>query len=311
MGPEYLSYSWRRLGDPAELASWTSLSFNGVDPTNSGFYQVIVANNNGAMTSRVSVLAVAPVTALSLALDAPQLTVTNNLPYRQWRVDVSGANAHDGVCAARPPEMGAWDSAPFSTVVTGPTNVSFWWRISAAAEAYLDIAVDGVVSHTISGETAWQKQSLALAAGEHTLTWTFRKNNAGSVGADAAWVDQFTFGDGNGSNNGVLLTNFTTGGDAIWYLQATNTHASGDAWQSGLIYGDQQTWLRAPVTGPGTLTFWWKASSEACCDPLEFYVDGTWQTNIAGDVAWQQVSLPLGSGVHHLEWRYSKNGFGT
>ena len=133
-GPEYFSYSWRRVGDPAELASWTSLSLSGVDPTNSGLYQVIVNNNN------------------------------------------NGA-------------------------VTGPTNVSFWWRLSAAAEACLDIAVDGVVSNTISGETAWQKQSLALEAGEHTLTWTFRKNNASSAGADAAWVDQFTFGTGNSSSN--------------------------------------------------------------------------------------------------------------
>lgn len=304
-GPEYLSYSWRRVGDPAELASWTSLSLSSVDPTNSGFYQVIVANNNGAVTSRVSVLAVAPVTALALAVDAPQLTVTNDLPYRQWRADVNGANAHDGVCAARTPEIGAWDSAPFSTVVTGPTNVSFWWRISAAAEAYLDIAVDGVVGNTISGETAWQKQSLDLPAGEHKLTWNFRKENAGNVGADAAWVDQFTFG-GDSSGGGVLITNFTTGGGADWYLQATHTHAGADAWQSGTIGTTQQTWLHAPVTGPGTLSFWWMVSSSGINDPLEFYVDGALQANIVGEVAWQQASFPLGSGEHQLEWRYSK-----
>ncbi len=309
-GPEPIAYSWHRVGDPAELGNSSSMAISSVDPTNSGLYQLILTNQNGAVTSRVSVLAVAPVTALALAVDAPQLTVTNDYAWNRWLVDVTGTNAHDRLCAARSPQIWDWNVAPFSTVVTGPTNVSFWWHISAAAEAYLDIAVDGVVSNSISGETAWRKQSLALESGEHTLTWTFRKQNAGSVGADAAWVDQFAFGDGS-SGNGVLLTNFTTGGGADWYLQATNTHASGDAWQSGLISDYQQTWLLAPVTGPGKLSFWWMVSSEACCDSLELYVDLLWQTNLAGQVAWQQVNLPLGPGEHLLEWRYSKDGSGS
>ena len=67
-----------------------------------------------------SVLAVSPVTALALAVDAPQLTVTNNYSWYPWTVDVTGTNTHDGLCAARSPQIWDWSAAPFSTVVAGP-----------------------------------------------------------------------------------------------------------------------------------------------------------------------------------------------
>ena len=102
-GPQPLTYSWRQVGSDAELSAYNNVSFDAVDPTNSGLYYFIVTNNNGAVTSRVSVLAVSPVTLLGLALDAPQQTLTNDWESNQWAPDVTGTNAHDGWCAARTP----------------------------------------------------------------------------------------------------------------------------------------------------------------------------------------------------------------
>ena len=305
-GPETLSYSWRRVGDAAELATWDSIWFEAVDPANTGFYYVIVANNNGAVTSRLSVLAVSPVTALGLALDAPQLVVTNNSDWPLWSPDVQGVNAHDEFCAARSPAF-QFGSSAFSTVVTGPTNVSFWWRISAASEVFLDVAVDGSVSNTISGETAWAQQPLVLSAGEHTLTWTFRKETYDVAGADAAWVDQIVLGDL--PSTGTEITNFAALGDAPeWYQQTTNTHDGVEAWQSGDISDDETNRLTANVTGPGTLTFWWQVDSEEGCDFLEFWLDGVPQAGISGQTNWHQLSYVLGTGSHTLEWLYDKDG---
>ncbi len=42
--------------------------------------------------------------------------------------------------------------------------------------------------------------------------------------------------------------------------------------------------------GPGTVTFWWKVSSEANYDWLSFYVDGVLQDRISGEVGWQQIT---------------------
>lgn len=308
-GPEQFFYSWRKVGDDAELENWNWISFDSADPTNTGFYYVIVSNNNGSVTSRVSVLAVAPVTALGLAVDAPQLAVTNESNGLGWAPDVNGTNAHDSLCAARSPEL-YFGSSAFSTVVTGPTNISFWWRISAAPQVFLDIAVDGGVSNTISGETTWQQQSLSVPAGEHTLTWTYRKETGDVAGANAAWVDQFTFGSTNSSGgNTNEITTFTTSGNIPhWYLQATNTHDGLSAWQSGAIAADETNRLNASVTGPGTLSFWWMVYSEENYDFLDFRLDGNLITNLSGAVAWQSNSFSLTAGSHSLEWSYRKDG---
>lgn len=311
-GPEPLAYSWRKVGDELEVGAWDWFSFDSADPTNTGLYRVIVTNNNGAVTSRVCVLAVSPATALGVAVDAPQLVVTNhNADWPQWTPDVSGTNAHDDRCAARSPEIPFWGSSAFSTAVTGPTNVSFWWRISAGAQTYLDVAVDGSVSNTISGETLWQQQTLVLPAGEHTLTWMYRKEDPGIAGQNAAWVDQFTLGGTiiNPGGNTNEITAFTTSGSTPhWYLQTTNTHDGVNAWQSGAIADNETNGLTATVAGPGTLTFWWQVDSEQESDFLEFWLDGAPQVSISGQTNWHQRTFVLGAGSHTLEWLYDKDG---
>ncbi len=312
-GPVPFSFTWKKLGSDRVLGAsdgvegFSSLNLANLTPADSGFYYVVVANNNGAITSRVSVLAVDPVTPLGLALDAPQLTVTNHPGSSEWTPDVNGTNAHDGICAARSPQTWFWSPAAFSTVVTGPTNVSFWWRISAAPQAFLDIAVDGAVSNTLSGEVPWQPQALSLPAGEHTLTWTFRKDDNFILGQDAAWVDQLAIG-----GNPNEITTFTTSGNTpYWYLQTTNTHDGAGAWQSGAIEHNQTNGLVANVTGPGTLTFWWQVESEADHDFLEFWLDGSPQASISGQTNWHQRTFVLGAGSHTLEWPYDKDASGS
>jgi uncharacterized delta-60 repeat protein len=196
-GPQQLSYIWQQNGADVQYdegaGNQDGYWIQRADPTNSGLYRVVVTNNNGAVTSIVCVVAVAPIDPVAIAIDAPQLVVSYSPSWNPWWPDVSPADTHDGLCAARAPSLGPWDSAAFSVTVPGPTNVSFWWRISADTTAYLDIAVDGSVANTLSGETAWQQQTLTLPVGDHTLTWTFRKEGADSVGADTAWVDEVFF----------------------------------------------------------------------------------------------------------------------
>lgn len=66
---------------------------------------------------------------------------------------------------------------------------------------------------------------------------------------------------------------WTCGGNADWFSQSAVTHDGVDAAQSGLIAHGQSTWVETTVTGPTTLSFYWKSSSESV-DRLEFYIDG-------------------------------------
>jgi Concanavalin A-like lectin/glucanases superfamily len=107
--------------------------------------------------------------------------------------------------------------------------------------------------------------------------------------------------------NATNLT-WTTSGDANWFGQTTNTHDNVSAAQSGAIGDNGQTWIETTVAGPGTLSFWWKVSSEGGYDFLEFLTDGNSQTNMSGDSGWQQQTYPIGAGSHTLRWNYFKDG---
>jgi YHS domain-containing protein len=99
-----------------------------------------------------------------------------------------------------------------------------------------------------------------------------------------------------------------TGGDAHWFGQTGVSHDGVDAAQSGDIGHDQNTYFQTTVTGSGTLTFWWRVSSESGYDYLRFFIDGVEQDAISGETAWTQQSYSIGSGSHTLKWEYMKDG---
>ena len=102
---------------------------------------------------------------------------------------------------------------------------------------------------------------------------------------------------------------FTTGGSKNWSSQTTIYYYDGDAAKSGSITHDQESWLQTTVQGAGTVSFFWKVSSEANYDELEFYIDGECQNRISDSEDWHKMTYEIsGSALHTLEWRYSKDG---
>src|SRR5579863_9988571 len=66
--------------------------------------------------------------------------------------------------------------------------------------------------------------------------------------------------------------------------------------------------MNTTVTGPGTLVFWWKASSYSNLSFGTFLVDGVAQPgSISGEAAWQPQSYFLPAGTHTLRWSYTNN----
>jgi RHS repeat-associated protein len=62
------------------------------------------------------------------------------------------------------------------------------------------------------------------------------------------------------------------------------------------------------VLWSGTVSFWWKVSSEQGYDKLRFYIDDAYQTQISGEQDWQQKTYEVtGSGSHTLKWKYVKD----
>ncbi len=186
----------------------------------------------------------------------------------------------------------------FSVAVSGTAPFSYQWQFGGA-----DLA-NGA---TVSGATTAQL-TLDTVQVDQTGAYSVRvSNTAGNVTSGAA---QLTV------TNAVLslaealdATNlvWTTGGNAVWLAQTNLTHDGEDATRSGMIEDNQQTWLETTVVGPGTLTFWWKVSSETNRDFLRFYAGGVEQTNISGDVDWEQQAFAIPAGSHVLWWVYVKD----
>ncbi len=107
----------------------------------------------------------------------------------------------------------------------------------------------------------------------------------------------------------VNATNCTwyTGGNTNWFAESTTTHDGELAAQSGAITDDQMTKMYTTVTGPATVSFWWKVSCESNYDFLAFTINGIQQTKITGEVDWQFQSHTLSNGAYILKWDYAKD----
>jgi uncharacterized repeat protein (TIGR02543 family) len=108
---------------------------------------------------------------------------------------------------------------------------------------------------------------------------------------------------------------FATGGDAKWRGQTAVSHDGADAARSGKIGDNQASWMQTAVTGPGTVSFWWKVSCEGAPDNphwydyMDFRVDGVRKARIKGSKGgWTKVTVEVaGGGRHVLRWTYRKD----
>ncbi|MSU58286.1 MAG: hypothetical protein EXS35_08915 [Pedosphaera sp.] len=233
VSPQPMSYQWRFNGTNIAGATRDTLTLTNLQFANSGAYQLVASNGYGVASSRAAKLVVA--ISLPEALDTTNVNwiSTNGLPWLGLP-DVT----HDGVDAARSGGISHGQESVLQTTVTGPGQLSFWWKVSSEPVFdVLEFKIDGVVQSVISGEQDWAQVSVTIPANAHTLQWRYAKDASNSGGADAGWVDQVvwtplppailsapisqTIGAGN---NLVLSVNATSIGPLTfqWKLNGTN-----------------------------------------------------------------------------------------
>ncbi len=140
---------------------------------------------------------------------------------------------------------------------------------------------------------------------------------AGGVESDPTAEVAVTF---SANSLGVALDapelNWTTDGDANWYPQENVYVEGGSGAQSGEITHNQQTNLRTTLSGPGTLTFQWKASTEedywgfGCWDLCDFQLNGVTQMSIGCEYGFVPETITIPAGETEINWRYSRDEYG-
>ena len=113
--------------------------------------------------------------------------------------------------------------------------------------------------------------------------------------------------------SGLTWTSSASSGSAVWQGQTSVSHDGVDAAKSGLVTqspGNPGTsTLQTTVTGPGTLTFWWKIS----CSPYDYgltcKVGEVAVASTNGAVDWEQKTIYVGNGSQVVQWVYSAINF--
>ena len=218
--------------------------------------------------------------------------------------------SHFGGSAARSGGIGYGGATRLATVVFGAGTLTFWWKVSSM-EDYdkLAVSVDGTEVANISGERGWALMRVPVrGAGLHTVVWSYRKYGSTPHGSDCGWVDQVAWMPLGAALGNTTLA-FDTDGDAAWFVQTEVFHSGGSAARSGAIGDDGKTHLTTTVPGPGTLSFWWKVSSEQGYDKLSVSVDDRVKATLSGEQGWVRQTLTITEDDSHtIAWTYGKDG---
>jgi hypothetical protein len=194
------------------------------------------------------------------------------------------------------------------TILTG-SIVTFTVTASGYSLSYQWFTGDsGDTSHPIAGATSNSFTTQELGTNEKY--WVRVKNGLVHADSQSATVTIVADLIAAAVNKECNLS-FTAGGNGPWFFQSATTYDGVSAAQSAAITHNQSSQMQTTVSGAGTLTFWWRVSSQASNDYLRFYIDDVEQTGrISGTTGtWAQKTFTVTSaGAHTFKWSYTKNG---
>jgi hypothetical protein len=117
-----------------------------------------------------------------------------NVSPKPWII--SGSNSIDGNLSARSGSIShnAASTLMIRTYFPEPDTLKFYYKVSSEPNYdYLQFNLNDDEILKKSGETAWEKQAIAVPAGFNKMEWIYRKDNSVSQGADGAWIDLIDF----------------------------------------------------------------------------------------------------------------------
>lgn len=196
------------------------------------------------------------------------------------------------------------------------TSQAITWASTLGGTVKIELFKNGVLHTTIAtgapntGSYSWTLPGTLAVASDYKIKVT-------SV-EDPTKTDQ-SFNQFTIAEDLLALALDTTGftwstGTAAWFRTTTaaNTYDGVDAAESANISHGESTTMETTIVGPGTMTFWWKVSSESGYDFLRFYLNDVEQTGslakISGTVAWVQKTVSIPSGTNVVKWVYDKDG---
>ncbi len=223
--------------------------------------------------------------------------------------------SYDGQHAAQSGTVADNQTSSLTTAVEGVGDVAFWWKTSSQDGSDTQtFYIDDVPQDSLSGDSGWVQKTYRTTPGIHILRWTYAKDAADATGSDCGWIDQFSFTEWTPTLEESLdyppASWFKTGGD--WTGQTAVTHDGISAGRSPVpAWGPMSSAIQFSVRDAGTISFWWKVSSEENSDYLRFYINDVETAAISGEQDWAYVSFEVADGWNEMKWLYTKDAVGN
>jgi hypothetical protein len=118
---------------------------------------------------------------------------------------------------------------------------------------------------------------------------------------------------------GLIVEDFESGtfemfeweltGNAEWEITTTNPYEGTYSAKSGAMSDNQASALslNAEVSTDDQISFFYKVSSEANYDYLNFYIDGILKDEWSGEIGWTEAVYDVTAGNHTFKWEYTKD----
>lgn len=183
-----LNYQWIFNGQHLAGATSATYTIESVGPEDAGQYSVQVTSDNQQLTSQTASLNLLEAMSLADGLDQPTWFFDTDAGDLGWYGQ--GDFSFDRVDAIQSGAVGDMQTSNISAEVAGPGILSFYWKVSSE-EGYdrLTFWMNGEPIQHLSGEKPWQEVRLPLADREHSLRWSYEKDENLSDGLDTAWLD--------------------------------------------------------------------------------------------------------------------------
>lgn len=113
-----------------------------------------------------------------------------------------------------------------------------------------------------------------------------------------------------GDGKGLTWAHSNVPGNVDWFRQIQTTSDGVDALRAGPVAGTGNSAVSFTVTGPGSVEFWWKISSNLFND-LVCELDGQSQALLFGQTGWELCTVPVPAGPHTVTVRYVRKNSDT
>jgi len=135
----------------------------------------------------------APATTETLSDDFEDINRFIPFTFGTYGWSRSSSDRHAGSWSFVPSNTGINSSnANFSTVITGPATVSFWYKVESETNYdKFSFSIDSTKQvNGVSGNIGWTYASYSVPPGEHTLKWEYSKDSSSSSLRDTVFIDE-------------------------------------------------------------------------------------------------------------------------